>query len=237
MKRVVLASAVLGGAALGLTSKQARSDVEIVTEYSQSYVHTARKAGAANGIEGLTQRDQGISWRPRLALKLSERHGRRMSFLLGGYFRRPVIYSLSGAGSDLTGVSATELGVEVGVSWFGFARTLFQISPEWILSYEAANLFEDDPGRRTSLRIIHRSLGFRLEVPIPFLTLDSEPGDRRVEMGIAACYLADSVGKFILKPVNFSADDVPDTAFDTEIEDTQEQSKRWMVGAFLNVRI
>ena len=233
MKRVVLAAL----ASVASCAPNARGDVEIVTEYSQSYVRTARKAGATDGIDGLTQRDQGISWRPRFALKLSERHGRRMSLLLGGHLRRPIIYSLSGAGTGLSGVSVTEIGFEVGFSWFGVARTLFQMSPGWSLNYEAGNLFEDDPSKRVGFTIEHQSLGFRLEVPIPFLTMDSEPGDRRIEIGIAACYLADTVRRFSLQPVNFVADDEPGTVFDQEIEDTQEPSKRWTVGAFLNVRI
>ena len=214
----------------------ASARVDLVTEFSQNFVHSEQKASSGNGAGDVTLRDQGLAWRLRFSTLLVERHGRDLLFSAGPYFRKGVLFTLSNYGTAIEAPGSMEVGFDLGVSWFGVARTYFSMSPEWSFSYTSREV-TGDPGHDTEVEFRHQSLGFRLEVPFPFLALESEEGDGRILFGLAGSYYSDVVRSFKFRPLNYSETNFPGLELNNEIENTQDRGVRWTLGLFMNVRI
>ncbi len=225
----------LSSALLFTQPAKAEVRVQVQTDFTQHF-NTSPPAETSTGDgKHLIARDLGLSTRWRAAIGLMERKGRTLELLIGPYLRWPLFFSLTGYGTDTQSPSSLEVGGDIGVSWFSFARTLLSFAPDWSLTYQAQDLGSVDPSRQVEVSVDHWSVGFRLEVPI--WTLESEPGDRRVEFGGAVNYQLDRIRKYTVTPLNFTDDGTGTLPYNHPVSGTQEAGYRWMVGAFMNFRL
>lgn len=212
------AAAILIVASVGffLTPRNTRAEIQIFNEFSIQSMSSTRKTGQPEGAANLSLRDFALASRWRYSMNLMKRHGRQLDFLVGPYLRLPFFFSMSGYGEDRSTVKGTEFGLDLGLFWFGYARTLLSGSPGRTFSFQTASeLYEFN----------HSSVGFRIEVPA--YRIEAEPGDERVQIGGLIGYQLDWLTSI----------DVTRSDAMTSVSGTQKRGRRWSLGAFINVRI
>src|SRR5690606_35138895 len=122
-----------------LYSAPTHAGFQIITDFTQEITTTERKEGQTRGISDGGIRSLGFSWRPRWTKTLLERNERQIELLLGPYFRLPTLISLTGFGTDISSLFMWEVGLDAGISWFGYAKTSFLYTPLSRLSYTGAS--------------------------------------------------------------------------------------------------
>lgn len=217
--RATLAMFMLALAAISPAS----AGFQIITDFTQEITSTDRKEGITRGISNGSIRSLGFSWRPRWSKTLLERNGRQIELLIGPYFRIPTLISLTGFGTSISSLFMWELGADVGISWFGYAKTSFVGIPLSKLSYSGT---ATGVTGAVAYNISGSGFGFRLDVPI--FRLESDPGDQRVEIGATASYHIFTISSVESQEPNKAVQ---------ETSDTQDAGSRLSFGAFLNVRL
>lgn len=222
-------------AALSLTPLSAFASSSSKADLSPRVQVQTELSGNTVLSEGPSSLDFGIASRWRLSIPILSRAGRPLEILLGPYFRFPLLYSFSNYGSNIQSPRSYEIGGDIGVGWFHWARTLLTFSPSWKLQFKSTDFHPDDPSRLTEVSASHWSVGLRGEVPV--LKLESEPGDRRVEFGVLFSYQFDRLLSFKLRPDNYTPDPDDEIPYNEPIEKTQGVDSRWTAGVFMNFRL
>jgi hypothetical protein len=213
----------------GVTTAHA---VQVQTDFT--WAHETSHPSTGFNTE-LSSTSIGPSYRVRFEFDLMTRNERHFQLLVGPYLRYPLLFTLSGYGTNLSGPNAMEVGIDIGFDWFAFARTFLTAAPSWDLKFRTSAVpFGGPAEREVEFSYHHWSVGIRGEVPI--LTLESEPGDRRVEFGALLSWQVDRIQNFEITPLDFEPT-VNTGLYRHEISGTQLIGSRWVLGAFMNFRL